>query len=268
MLYLSSLLMAAAMALTSGLPRMQAQAGAPAEDLCASRSETRRARRCEVREELIAGQTALDIDPGRNGSVRITGRDRTDTRLRARVEAYAESEPRAAALVNAVRVTAVGGRVRSDGPMTLDNEHWATSFYLDVPRNMQLAINTQNGGISIEEFNGAVVMRAMNGGITLRRVGGDLKGQTRNGGLHIELAGERWQGNGLDVETTNGGVRLTLPANYSAELETGTVHGRVDIGFPVLIHSGRQRRFTTTLGSGGPKIRAMTTNGSVVVGQK
>jgi len=98
-----------------------------------------------------------------------------------------------------------------------------------------------------------------------RRVGGDLKGRTQNGGLQIELGGSRWEGTGLDVETQNGGVRLNLPANYSAELETGTVHGRVEIDFPVVIHSGRQRVFTTTLGSGGPKVRAMTTNGSVVV---
>ena len=108
-------------------------------------------------------------------------------------------------------------------------------------------------------------MRAENAGLTLRRVGGDDRAQTQNGGLHIELAGSRWEGTALDVETKNGGVRLNLPANYSAQLETGTVHGRVEIDFPVVIHAGRQRLFTTTLGSGGPKVRAMTTNGSVVV---
>lgn len=54
-------------------------------------------------------------------------------------------------------------------------------------------------------------------------------------------------------------------ATYSTELETGTVHGRVAIDFPATIHPGRRRLFTATLGSGGPKIRAVTTNGSVTV---
>ena len=149
--------------------------------------------------------------------------------------------------------------------MALDNEHWATHFYLDVPANTQLAINTNNGGISLEEFNGAAVLRASNGSIRLRAAAGDIKGHTQNGGLHLELAGPRWQGQGLDVETRNGSVRVTLPADYSAEFETGTVHGRVQIDFPATIYSGRERRFTATLGSGGPKVRAITTNGSVIV---
>ena len=51
----------------------------------------------------------------------------------------------------------------------------------------------------------------------------------------------------------------------SAELETGTVNGRAEIDFPVLIHAGRERRFTTALGSGGPKIRAVTHNGSLSI---
>jgi hypothetical protein len=32
-----------------------------------------------------------------------------------------------------------------------------------------------------------------------------------------------------------------------------------------MIYAGLERRFTTTLGSGGPKIRAVTTNGAVRV---
>ncbi|RPI52139.1 MAG: hypothetical protein EHM55_17260, partial [Acidobacteria bacterium] len=231
----SWLLLAPLLAVAAGISRPQAQTGKPIDDLCADRAESRRQRHCEVREDSIAGQHAIDLDPGRNGSVRVRGWERPEVHLRARVEAYAETQSRARELASAVQVTTTAGRVRSDGPMTLDGEHWATSFYLDVPRNVRLAINTHNGGISLEELSGTAMMRAVNGGITLRRVGGDLKGQTRNGGIRVELAGARWEGTGLDVETRNGGVRLTLPADYSAELETGTVNGRVDIDFPVLI---------------------------------
>jgi DUF4097 and DUF4098 domain-containing protein YvlB len=152
------------------------------------------------------------------------------------------------ALVSAVRVTSQAGRLRTDGPMALDNDHWATYFYLDVPANTRLAINTNNGGISLEEFGGAAVLRATNGSIRVRAAAGDIRGRTENGGLHIELAGARWEGEGLDVETRNGSVRLA-----------------VQIDFPATIHSGRERRFTATLGAGGPKVRAVTTNGSVVV---
>jgi hypothetical protein len=242
-----------------------AQAAQPPVDLCADGNQGRRERHCEVREEILAAPGALDIDPGRNGGVHVRGWSRPDVRVRTKVEGYAGRAARARELVSSVRVTTAGGRLRSDGEMTRDDEHWATSFYVDVPANTRLAINTNNGGISIEELRGSVMMRAHNGGIRLREVGGDVRGHTQNGGLRIELFGQRWDGQGLDVETQNGGVRLTLPSNYSAELETGTVHGRVNIDFPMTMYPGRQRVYTATLGVGGPKVRAITTNGSVVV---
>jgi DUF4097 and DUF4098 domain-containing protein YvlB len=243
------------------------QAAQPPVDLCADGNQGRRERHCEVREEIVTAP-ALDIDPGRNGGVQVRGWSRPDVRVRTKVEGYARRATRARELVSSVRVTTAGGRVRSDGETTRDDEHWSTSFYVDVPANTRLAINTHNGGISIEEFRGSVMLRAHNGGLRLREVGGDVRGHTQNGGLRVELSGQRWDGGGLDVETQNGAVRLTLPSNYSAELETGTVHGRVNIDFPVTIHQGRQRLYTATLGLGGPKVRAVTTNGAVTVVRK
>jgi DUF4097 and DUF4098 domain-containing protein YvlB len=268
-LYLNVLLLAVTQVMAPAVTRtpLPAQTVAPPEDLCAERNrfDSRRQHHCDVREEVLGVQAALDVDPGQNGSVRVRGWSRPEVRLRTRVEGAAETAARARELVSSVKVTTAEGRIRSNGMMSGNDEHWSVSFYLDVPSTIRLAINTRNGGISLEEFSGAAWLRAVNGSLTLRRVGGEVRGQTQNGSLHIDLAGARWEGTGLDVETRNGGIRLTLPANYSAELETGTVHGRVDIDFPVVIHSGRQRVFTATLGSGGPKVRAMTTNGSVVV---
>lgn len=241
------------------------QAAQPPVDLCADRNQGRRGHHCEVREEIVAAPAALDIDPGRNGGVEMRGWSRPDVRVRTRIEGYARRAARARELVSSVRVTTAGGRLRSDGQTTLDDEHWSTSFFVDVPANTRVAINTNNGGIAIEEFRGSVMMRAHNGSIRLREIGGDVRGHTQNGGLRIELSGQRWDGQGLDVETQNGAVRLTLPSNYSAELETGTVHGRVNIDFPMTMHPGRQRLYTATLGLGGPKIRAVTTNGAVMV---
>jgi hypothetical protein len=241
-----------------------AQAAQIPADLCDPQHSSRE-RHCEVREESLTGQKALDIDPGQNGGVHVRGSSRQDVRLRVKVEGHAGTATRARELAAAVRLTTTGGRLRSDGPMTTGPDHWATSFYLDVPANMELAINTNNGGISLETFRGNAVLRANNGGIRVLDAAGDIKGHTQNGGLRIELAGARWDGPGLDLETRNGSVRLMVPANYSAELETGTVHGRVAIDFPATIYPGRQRRFTATLGTGGSRVRAMTTNGSVTV---
>jgi DUF4097 and DUF4098 domain-containing protein YvlB len=128
-----------------------------------------------------------------------------------------------------------------------------------------LTLNTRNGGISIDDFRGTAAFRAANGGVSLSNVGGDLRGATTNGGITVDLQGDHWDGAGLDVETHNGGVRLTLPATYSAELETGTTNGRISIDFPVTVQGRIDRHLTATLGAGGPKVRAMTTNGGVTI---
>ena len=58
---------------------------------------------------------------------------------------------------------------------------------------------------------------------------------TRNGGLNVTLSGDRWDGEGLDVETSNGGVTVTIPDGYNAELETRTVNGGLRIDFPITV---------------------------------
>jgi len=98
-------------------------------------------------------------------------------------------------------------------------------------------------------------------------VGGDVRGATTNGGLQIELDGARWSGTGLDARTTNGGVTVSVPRGYSAELETSTVNGGFDIDFPVTVQGLIGHTLRTTLGDGGPTIRAVTTNGGVRITQ-
>src|SRR2546428_12861820 len=79
------------------------------------------------------------------------------------------------------------------------------------------------------------------------------------------MQGDHWDGAGLDVETHNGGVRLTLPATYSAELETGTTNGRISIDFPVTVQGRIDRHLTAPLGAGGPKGRPIPPHGGVAV---
>ena len=155
--------------------------------------------------------------------------------------------------------------IRATGPETDRSESWSVQFEIHVPRRAQLALHTNNGGISIDDFQGIAEFRAQNGGVTLRNVGGEIKGETTNGGLTIDLNGDRWDGMGLDVSTHNGGIKLTVPERYSAELETGTVNGRISTDFPVTVQGRLNRELHTTLGSGGVRIRAMTTNGGVTI---
>jgi len=231
---------------------------------------SRRASFCETRDATIPGVNPMDVDAGRNGGIRIRGWDRAEALVHAVIRAQADTDAQARAIVNGVRVEVTGGNIKATGPSANGDENWSVNFELNVPRNAMLTLNTQNGGISIDDFRGSAQFHARNGGLSLTNVGGDLRGDTTNGGVTVDLSGDHWDGQGLDIETKNGGLRLNMPQGYSAQLETGTTNGGLNIDFPITVQGNYRRggHITTTLGAGGPKIRAITTNGGVTIRQR
>jgi hypothetical protein len=209
----------------------------------------------------------IDVDGGANGGVAVEGWTRDMVEVRAKIWADARDPDRARALADEVRVRMTDGRLVASGPDTGRAEHWGVSWEVMVPEEMDLDIETMNGGIAVAGVSGRIEFRAVNGGVHLTGVGGDVSGRTTNGGVHVELDGRRWDGQGLDVETTNGGVTLIVPSDYSARLETGTVNGGIDIDFPVTVQGRIGRRLEATLGEGGPPVRVVTTNGGVRIGR-
>ena len=97
---------------------------------------------------------------------------------------------------------------------------------------------------------------------------GDVAGRTTNGGIDVDLDGNGWDGNGLDLQTTNGGVRVRIPEQYNVHLETGTTNGSVRVDFPVMVEGTRTRSISTDLGSGGATLRVRTSNGGVRITKK
>lgn len=259
--------MAAAMVGILAMPLQVEGQWARADDGWCERSwgNDDRDRECFVLEADFPAERNLRVDGGQNGGISIEGWERDAIAVRAKVWANASSPDRARALANDVRVRLVDGRLESDGPDTGRRESWGVSWEVMVPRATSLDLETHNGGIDIVDVSGAIRFEAQNGGVDLMRVGGDVVGHTTNGGLHVVLDGSRWDGEGLDVETRNGGVTLVIPDSYSARLETGTVNGGIDIDFPITVQGRLGRRLTTTLGEGGPTVRAMTTNGGVEI---
>lgn len=225
---------------------------------------------CEVRESTLPAGP-LNVDAGQNGGVTVDAWDRNEIRVRAIVRGNARSsEARARDIANQVQVQAGGGRVYATGPDLERREWWSVSYRINVPRRNDLDLSATNGGITINGVTGTLRFDTTNGGVRLNEVGGRVNGQTRNGGLNITLSGDRWDGDGLDVETSNGGVNLAIPDGYNAELETRTVNGGLSIAFPVTVQGelSSRRGISTTLGSGGPLVRVRTTNGGVRINRR
>jgi DUF4097 and DUF4098 domain-containing protein YvlB len=218
-------------------------------------------RYCEIREMTLPATGSVAVDAGRNGGIRVTGADQNQVDLEVRIQVWGRSKEKAISHAKEVKIHTDGGRIRADGP----SDDWSVSFRVRVPHQTDLDLEAHNGGISIEEVNGRLRAETHNGGLSLASLSGDVLAETTNGGVRVDLLGDQWEGRGLNVETRNGGVKVSIPENYSAELETGTVNGRINIEFPVTVQGQIGRDIETTLGSGGAPVRVRTKNGSVTI---
>lgn len=235
---------------------------------------------CEVREETIPNLNAVSIDARGMGGVSVRGWDRGDVHVRVRVTAYARSDGDARALIQDTQLTTTDGRILMTGPRRerggswfpwpgRDREWWSASYEVQVPRNAGVTAHATNGGVRISGVRGAVEAETTNGGLVLRDVSGNIRGRAVNGGVTVELGEGTWQGPGIDLRTTNGGVRLSLPPDVSADLEARTVNGGIEVDFPVTVQGVINRRtLRGTIGAGGPPIRVATTNGGVRISRR
>ncbi|HEX9203840.1 MAG TPA: DUF4097 family beta strand repeat-containing protein [Vicinamibacteria bacterium] len=166
--------------------------------------------------------------------------------MRAKVVAVADSVDEAARLAAEVRIDPAG-TIHAEGPPGGRYAHWWVSYQAFVPRRSDVQLESTNGGIRLTDVAGRIAFR------------------TTNGGVDVRLAGSEWQGQGLDIQTTNGGVTLTVPDDYNALLETGTTNGRLRLDFPVTVQGEVKQRVSARLGRGGAPVRVITTNGGVTV---
>jgi len=233
-----------------------------------SGDDSRRKQACDVKEFRVSSVSKLVVDGRQNGGVDVKGWAGNDVLVRAKVQVWAPSgagDP--AGMIGQVSVQTAGGNVRADGPDFGRDSGFAVSYEIFVPHRTGLDLKAHNGGLSIRDVSGEIRFQTVNGGVNLMRLAGNVVGSTQNGGVKVDLDGSRWDGTQLDVKTTNGGIQMSIPANYSARLESSTVNGGVNIDFPVTV-SGRlklNKEVAVTLGSGGALVRAVTTNGGVSI---
>jgi hypothetical protein len=234
------------------------------------RSGDERATFCEVRDfTLPAAGATLTVDAAPNGGISVEGSDRGDITVRARVNATARTMEQARALASRIDLVTTAERIEARGPNGLgDRESWSVSYRIEAPRTTPLSLQTTNGGISIKNVQSEIRFRTVNGGVQLSSLAGSVEGSTSNGGIKVDLDGTTWQGQGMDVSTSNGGVTLRIPGDYSAHLEAGTVNGGLNIDFPVTVQGRLGRTISTDLGSGGPTLRVKTNNGGVRIQRK
>lgn len=251
---------------------------APAQEKklsCDDRGGSRPNRVCEMRELKAALAGKLTVDAAPNGGIRVAAWDRNEILVRAKVEAWGDSQSEARDRLAEVRIETGGASVKADGPRAgvmgrWGGQKWSVSYEVFTPRKIDLELKSVNGGINVAAVRGNISFETVNGGISLAGVNGTVKGETVNGGVNVDLAGTRWEGTGLQVETVNGGVTLAVPASFQADVHAETVNGGLSSDFEGAVYEGRRRprKMDLKVGGGGPAVKVETVNGGVKIRRK
>jgi hypothetical protein len=227
---------------------------------------------CEAREFTLSQEESLQIDGSPNGSVSVTGWDRNEIQVRALVRSWDRDESAARDRLDEI-VIDTDATIRARGPdvnyswrlFGRRDGGWNVDFEIMAPHETDLWIESVNGRIAVADVRGEVDAETTNGGISLTNVSAAVRGRTVNGGISAVLSDDTFDGDRFDVRTTNGGIVMQIPGDFSARLDIETVNGGVSSDFPVTREGRRNREVSATLGSGGPLIRARTVNGGVQI---
>ena len=222
---------------------------------------------CEVRPVTIAAPSTLDVETS-NGSITVTGSSRSDVQIDARVETWANTLDEAKSLAKDVKVLTDGGRVRADGPNTVNHRGWSVSFRIQAPARQNTTASSSNGAVSLTGLNGTLRGDTSNGSVQGTDLSGDVRLTTSNGSVRIALSGSTWTGAGLEASTSNGSLHVDIPRDYSAHLSARTGNGSLNIDRPITVTGRIGHDIETDLGKGGPALRLRTSNGSMTIRER
>jgi len=195
-----------------------------------------------------------------NGRVEVAGWDQAQVRIEATKHAHSEH----ALDELKVEITGEGDslRVRSRYPHPrFLGGGGRVDYVVHVPRTAQVSVENVNGRVEVAGVAASVEASTVNGSVEVTDAAGAVKASAVNGSVEASLASVDPDGRSR-LHTTNGSVRLTLPADVNAEVEAGTVNGSVSCDFDLEGHRTR-RKLDGRIGAGGAQFHLGAVNGSV-----
>ena len=217
-----------------------------------------------------------------NGSIEIEGWNKDEVLIEAVKKARAGSRKKAARLIEDITIDIS----REPGELIISTElprgrggsfwDWifgggqsaSVKYKIFVPQNSDLKITTTNGKIRVEKISGSLKLRTTNGKIVVEEISGLVDAHTTNGAIVADF--ERVDENSeMGFYTTNGSIKLYLPADARCDLRAKTTNGSINSDFPLEIKGKfTSRRVSGTINGGGALLELRTTNGSISIFRK
>ena len=189
------------------------------------------------------------------------------------------------------------------------NISYGASLNVFIPKGLEnfsdYKMNTSNGAITVNGFDGLFDLRTSNGGINLSNCNGVIKTKTSNASVdlsnikgqmdvttsngqikfsncfltdashYFNTSNGSIKGNlslplsgNVSLITSNGSINLNVPSNTAADFVANTSNGSISIrGLPVIYSSDNKTSKTGKINNGGVRLELKTSNGSINLGE-
>jgi DUF4097 and DUF4098 domain-containing protein YvlB len=244
-----------------------------------------------------------------DGSIEVTSWDKPEVAVTIERRADTQAEAEALKVTadqtgNRVVIHAVKPE-RSDSQLQVGFHHGrSVRFVVIVPRTTDLNATSGDGSISVSGITGRVDARSGDGSIATSDISGDvgldtgdgsisadnvtgnlkintgdgsvsIKGQphgliahTGDGSVSVDVTSATTAGD-WELTTGDGGIHVSLPANFNAQVDAHTGDGGIDANDFGLHTTGEDRNdLRGTIGSGGPTLRLRTGDGGITLSKR
>jgi DUF4097 and DUF4098 domain-containing protein YvlB len=135
----------------------------------------------------------------------------------------------------------------------------------------EISVRSGDGAIRFDRVSGKLDLETDDGSITVEAQPTALRARTMDGTIRLEIQPDSVMAEDWDVQTGDGSVVLTLPAQFAAVLDAETRDGAVRVNHPSLHDEQREgadreerrRSLKATLGAGGKTLRVRSGDGSI-----
>jgi DUF4097 and DUF4098 domain-containing protein YvlB len=132
-----------------------------------------------------------------------------------------------------------------------------------------VGLDTGDGSVTAENVTGTVKISSGDGSVTVRGQPHGLIAHTGDGSVNVDVTAATTAASDWELTTGDGGIHVTLPENFNAQVDAHTGDGGIDAHDFGLRATGEDRNdLRGSIGSGGPTIRLRTGDGGITVSKR
>jgi DUF4097 and DUF4098 domain-containing protein YvlB len=214
----------------------------------------------------LAEKGAVSLD-NINGAVHITAWDRPEVKVDAVKHAKTAEYLKKISIEVKADNDSVRIQTRLPDSTPGQNQSGRVEYQVMVPSQARLdKVSNVNGAIELKEIGGDTKASTVNGALTAHQVSGSGSYNSVNGSIEVMMSKADFS-KGLALETVNGKMALSLPANANAHVKVDTLNGSIHTDFDLVVKKNFPvgKNLEGQLGNGGPPVKLHSVNGSIQI---